>query len=70
MKEAHMNPDEAILAHRDLHAKRSIAIHFGTFRLTDEAIDDPEKDLKSGLPKNNITTEDFQIPRNGETFTL
>lgn len=35
----HMNPAEAVEAHVDLAARQSIAMHFGTFRLTPEAID-------------------------------
>jgi L-ascorbate metabolism protein UlaG (beta-lactamase superfamily) len=70
MKDSHTNPEDAIQAHRDLRAKRSIGMHFGTFRLTDEAIADPERDLKSGLLKNGLTTEDFEVPRNGQTFSL
>ncbi len=41
----HMNPEEALKAHQDLEATRSIGMHFGTFQLSDEAIDAPEKDL-------------------------
>ena len=70
MKESHMNPDDAIQAHRDLHSKRSIGIHFGTFRLTDEGIEDPVRDLKAGLSLGNLSAEDFEVPRNGQTFSL
>lgn len=41
MAPVHMNPAEAVQAHHDLGAKRSIGMHFGTFQLTDEAIDAP-----------------------------
>lgn len=59
MKDAHMNPEEAVLAHLDLQAKHSIGMHFGTFKLTDEAIDTPLKDLqlaKLKLQVSNFTT--------------
>ncbi len=59
MKEAHMNPEEAVLAHMDLQAKHSIGMHFGTFKLTDEGIDTPLKDLvmaKDKLKVSNFTT--------------
>jgi len=45
MKPVHMNPDEALEAHVALAARQSIAMHFGTFRLTDEAIDAPVERL-------------------------
>lgn len=46
MAPVHMNPDEAVQAHRELGAQRSIGMHFGTFRLTDEAIDAPVERLR------------------------
>jgi L-ascorbate metabolism protein UlaG (beta-lactamase superfamily) len=67
MKDAHMNPDDAVLAHIDLHAKRSIPIHYGTFQLTNEGIDDPIKDLKIALKKHSITWDIFKIMNVGQT---
>jgi L-ascorbate metabolism protein UlaG (beta-lactamase superfamily) len=68
MKSAHMNPEDAVQAHLDLKAKNSLGIHFGTFRLTDEGIDDPIHDLKAALTKNGIQKNLFIAPKNGETF--
>ena len=45
MAPVHMNPAEAVDAHRALGARRSVGMHFGTFQLTDEAIDAPERAL-------------------------
>lgn len=59
MKGMHMNPEEAILAHLDLESKLSLGMHYGTFQLTDEAIDAPEKDLSMAMDKlkvNNFKT--------------
>ena len=36
MRNQHVNPDEAVQIHVDIRAKRSIGIHFGTFKLTYE----------------------------------
>jgi len=41
MAPVHMNPAEAVEAHVALDARRSVGMHFGTFQLTDEAIDAP-----------------------------
>jgi L-ascorbate metabolism protein UlaG (beta-lactamase superfamily) len=49
MKEMHMNPEESVKAHKDLEAGHSFGMHFGTFQLTDEGIDDPVIDLKKAL---------------------
>lgn len=46
MASAHMNPLEAILVHRDIKSKTSIAMHWGTFQLTDEPYDDPPAALE------------------------
>jgi L-ascorbate metabolism protein UlaG (beta-lactamase superfamily) len=70
MKPMHMNPDEAILAHLDLQARTSIAMHFGTFKLTDESIDDPIKRLTAARNVLNVASEDFRVPSVGETLLL
>jgi L-ascorbate metabolism protein UlaG (beta-lactamase superfamily) len=50
MSPVHMGPDEAARAHEILGAKTSIAIHHGTFKLTDEGIDTPKKELLACAP--------------------
>jgi L-ascorbate metabolism protein UlaG (beta-lactamase superfamily) len=45
MSPVHMGPDEAIRAHQILGAQTSIAIHHGTFKLADEGIDTPKRQL-------------------------
>src|ERR1700688_2740831 len=47
MSRVHMAPNEAVRAHEILAAQTSIAIHHGTFQLTDEGIDTPKKQLKA-----------------------
>ena len=41
MRQQHVDPAEAVRAHLDLRPRRSLGMHFGTFQLTDEAIDAP-----------------------------
>ena len=43
MLESHMNPEEAVRAAQDLRAERALAIHFGTFDLSDEPLDEPPR---------------------------
>jgi L-ascorbate metabolism protein UlaG (beta-lactamase superfamily) len=45
MSPVHMAPDESVRAHEILAARTSIAIHHGTFQLSDESIDTPKKQL-------------------------
>lgn len=49
MRPAHINPAEAVDAHRTVGASTSVAIHFGTFELSDEGIDDPPRDLARAI---------------------
>ena len=46
MRDAHMNPEEAVRVHRDVGSRRSVAMHWGTFQLTDEARDEPVRALR------------------------
>jgi L-ascorbate metabolism protein UlaG (beta-lactamase superfamily) len=66
MKDMHMNPEEAVLAHMDLESKFSLGMHFGTFQLTDEAQDTPVKDLE--MAKLKLKVNDFMAPKPGESF--
>lgn len=67
MKDFHMNPEDAVQAHVDLESKLSMAIHFGTFRLTDEGINDPVKHLQESLIARNLSN--FIAPDHGQTIT-
>jgi L-ascorbate metabolism protein UlaG (beta-lactamase superfamily) len=70
MKEAHMNPDEAVRAHLDLGARHSIAMHFGTFQLTDEPIDEPVRALRESLAKHEVEEGTFRVLGFGETVVM
>lgn len=59
MRTMHMNPAEAVQAHLDLKARRSLGMHYGTWQLTDEGIDDPVKDLTDVLQQTGIPGIDF-----------
>ncbi len=65
MKEMHMSPEDSVLAHQILKSKQSVAMHFGTFRLTDEAWLQPEADLK--LAKEKYQVDPFEILEVGQT---
>jgi L-ascorbate metabolism protein UlaG (beta-lactamase superfamily) len=67
MKPIHMNPAEAVRAHGDLGAKHSIGMHFGTFQLTPEPIDQPQADLKAALSQSGISDTEFVTLHEGET---
>jgi L-ascorbate metabolism protein UlaG (beta-lactamase superfamily) len=68
MAEQHMNPDDAVRAHLDLGAGLSVAIHFATFHLTDEAIDAPAEALKAAMALHHVPAHAFRLPAFGETI--
>ena len=67
MKDHHCNVEEAIQIHKDIQSKKSIAMHWGTFQLTDEPMDEPPKLLKSLSSENNLSSEEFIVMQHGET---
>jgi L-ascorbate metabolism protein UlaG (beta-lactamase superfamily) len=67
MGPVHMNPTEAIQAHLALGASRSVGMHFGTFQLTDEAIDAPLLALETAQRDAHVDT--FDTLGFGETRT-
>ena len=70
MKEQHINPAEAVQIHLDLKAKRSIGVHWGTFALTDEPLDQPPQDLALALRERSLALELFTVMAIGETRVL
>jgi L-ascorbate metabolism protein UlaG (beta-lactamase superfamily) len=67
MAAVHMNPAEAVQAHLSLGARRSVGIHFGTFQLTDEAIDAPLHALEAARQAAGLEPVSFVTHGFGET---
>jgi len=70
MARHHVNPAEAVQIHKDIGSQKSMAIHWGTFILTDEPLDEPPKKLAVALRENQIPAEDFLVPQHGQTIIL
>lgn len=70
MRYMHMNPQDAFQAHVDLQAKRSLAIHYRTFQLTDEDRDQPEKDLQHVLNHSSKLVNPFYCLHEGRKLTV
>ena len=66
----HVNPDEAVQIHLDVRSRQSIGIHWGTFELTDEPLDQPIGDLEKAKSKAGIANQAFQLLKHGETLTF
>ena len=67
MKDHHCNVEEAIQIHKDLKSKKSIAMHWGTFQLTDEPMDEPPKLLEKFSIEKNLLKDEFMIMQHGES---
>ena len=67
MRQQHVDPEEAVQAHVDLQSRRSLGMHFGTFQLTDEAIDAPVRTLRQAQTRASITPAEFDVLGFGET---
>ncbi|MDR2239779.1 MAG: MBL fold metallo-hydrolase [Zoogloeaceae bacterium] len=70
MRYAHMDPTEAVRSRDDLKAKAAMGVHWGTFTLTDEAPDQPPRDLAKARTEAGLGEADFFVMRHGETRIL
>jgi L-ascorbate metabolism protein UlaG (beta-lactamase superfamily) len=70
MQSVHMNPAEAVQAHLDLQSRASIGMHFGTFQLTTEGIDDPLHALDAALRARDIPPSQFRTIPFGQSVRL
>jgi L-ascorbate metabolism protein UlaG (beta-lactamase superfamily) len=66
-RQIHVDPQEAVRAHLDLKPRRSLGMHFGTFQLTDEAIDAPVLALRQAQARVGVAKQDFDVLGFGET---
>ena len=67
MQAVHMDPAEAVQARADLGARQAVGMHFGTFQLTDEAVDAPLRALEQARAGAGLEAQDFDVLGFGET---
>ncbi len=70
MKDQHVNPEEAVRIHLDLGARRSLGIHWGTFELTDEPLDEPPRTLAAARRALGLADDAFVLNAIGQTLRL
>ena len=70
MQAVHMNPEDAVQAHLDLEASRSIGMHYGTFQMTTEGIDEPLRALDEARRKKNVAPSLFHTIGFGESVRV
>jgi L-ascorbate metabolism protein UlaG (beta-lactamase superfamily) len=70
MRDQHMNPDDAVQALKFCGAKRAVGHHWGTFKLTSEAVDAPKRDLATALATHGVAADRFVALHPGDVVTL
>lgn len=70
MKPFHLDPEEAVEAGRALRAARLVGMHFGTFDLTDEPLDEPPRRFRAAGAEAGYAREDVWVLDVGETRTF
>jgi L-ascorbate metabolism protein UlaG (beta-lactamase superfamily) len=68
MEKQHMNPEQAAQAFIDLKARDFFAMHWGTFKLTDEPLLEPPERLRAEWTRRALPSGKLHILAVGETF--
>jgi N-acyl-phosphatidylethanolamine-hydrolysing phospholipase D len=67
MRAHHMNPEEAVRAALDVGAVRAIGVHYGTFDLTDEPLDEPPHRFHEAARAAHVADDHVWTPPIGAT---
>jgi N-acyl-phosphatidylethanolamine-hydrolysing phospholipase D len=67
MREAHLDPEEAVRAALALRARRALGVHFGTFDLSDEPLEEPPRRFRAAAASSAIGEDGAWLLRIGET---
>lgn len=59
MRDNHMSPADAVLAHAQLESRASMGVHYGTFALADEGAHQAQADLAVARQQQGIAAERF-----------
>ena len=66
----HIDPEEAVKVFQDIGAKKAIGIHWGTFELSDEPLDEPPKKLEAAAHAAGLPDGVFSVLRHGQMIRL
>jgi N-acyl-phosphatidylethanolamine-hydrolysing phospholipase D len=67
MAESHLDPEQAVQASRDLDARRTLAMHYGTFDLSDEPLDEPPRRFRVAGRAAGFADDEVWVLAIGET---
>jgi len=69
MSPVHMEPSQSLQAFIEVRAEKMLAIHWGTFDLADEPLDEPPQLLRAAADALNINPARVWILRPDENFS-
>jgi N-acyl-phosphatidylethanolamine-hydrolysing phospholipase D len=67
MKSGHTTPEEAVQVFEDVRARQLIPIHWGTFDLADEPLDEPPRRLEGEARRRGLGSDRVWVLKHGET---
>ena len=67
MRMTHTTPEEALRIFTDVRARTFVAMHWGTFDLSDEALDEPPRRLRAAARAMHLADERVWVLAHGET---
>lgn len=70
MQASHINPQEAVHIHNDVHADLSIGMHWGTFQLTAEPMMEPQHKLHKLVNTGALQRGKFETMKIGESVVF
>ncbi len=70
MRSMHLDPEEAVRAFLETRCRRAVAMHWGTFRLTDEPLGEPPLRLKAAAEDNQLAENGFVAGNIGESWRI
>lgn len=70
MQNSHMGPEEALRVFRALNPAMALAVHWGTFQLAFERIDDPPRTLAALMQQQGLAPGRFFVAETGRPFSV
>ena len=70
MRTMHMNPEEAVTVFRETGCRRAVAMHWGTFKLTDEPLGEPPLRLAQAVQDQGLPADTFVAGAIGQVWTV
>lgn len=67
-RNSHISPDEAVRIHRELRIKRSVGMHWGTYPMGQERMDQAPRDLALARQAQGVADDAFFVLRHGQTY--